>query len=43
MQTAGYEGGQFISAHLIGIENEEGIIDMRYDQINAEEKMNSRK
>ena len=29
-----YHGGRIVSGHLIGIVNQEGVIDMRYHQVN---------
>ncbi|MGJ1410552.1 n-acetylglutamate synthase [Sphingobacterium thalpophilum] len=37
--TADYQGGKIISGHLIGIIKEDGVIDMRYHQINIEGKI----
>ncbi len=33
--TAEYSGGNIISGHLIGIVDENGVIDMRYHQVNS--------
>ncbi len=35
--TCNYSGGNVIEGHLIGLVNDEGIIDMRYHQINKNE------
>lgn len=32
--TSAYSGGQIVKGHLIGIVSEEGVIEMRYHQIN---------
>jgi hypothetical protein len=32
--TAEYAGGNIIKGHLLGLMNEEGLIDMRYHQVN---------
>ncbi|MFK8060949.1 MAG: hypothetical protein AB8B78_12770 [Polaribacter sp.] len=32
--TAEYKGGQIINGHLIGLVDEEGVIEMRYHQVN---------
>ncbi|MBS4063650.1 MAG: hypothetical protein KGZ74_03775 [Chitinophagaceae bacterium] len=34
--TAYYAGGSIVSGHLIGIVDDDGIIDMRYHQVNQE-------
>jgi hypothetical protein len=32
--TCAYHGGRILSGHLIGIVSQEGVIDMRYHQVN---------
>ena len=34
--TAEYGGGQIVNGHLIGLVDDEGTIDMRYHQVNAQ-------
>jgi len=34
--TAEYEGGKIISGHLIGLVDQDGVIEMRYHQINQQ-------
>lgn len=34
--TANYQGGAIVKGHLIGLVDEEGNIDMRYHQVNAQ-------
>ena len=37
--TAGYQGGNIISGHLIGIVDDAGCIDMRYHQVNNQHEI----
>ncbi|WDF66803.1 n-acetylglutamate synthase [Sphingobacterium oryzagri] len=39
MVTADYSGGRIIRGHLIGLVNADGEIDMRYHQINLDNKL----
>ena len=37
--TSEYSGGQILSGHLIGLVDENGIIEMRYHQVNIKGKL----
>lgn len=37
--TSEYSGGQIICGHLIGLVGEDGVIEMRYHQINTKGEM----
>ncbi|MCR8560929.1 n-acetylglutamate synthase [Mucilaginibacter sp. BJC16-A38] len=37
--TAAYSGGKIKLGHLIGVVNEDGVIDIRYHQVNEEGKL----
>ncbi|MFP2995305.1 n-acetylglutamate synthase [Spongiivirga sp. MCCC 1A20706] len=37
--TSTYEGNQIIKGHLLGLVNENGVIEMRYHQINSNGKL----
>lgn len=39
--TCSYEGGEIIKGHLIGLVSKEGVINMRYHQINKNGELNT--